>query len=90
MLILKNSHAVVKQKTRNVSKWQFTSLQLTAPESFLFYKEKVYVKKVQPQFDVPVGSWDGAEISELCGIYLLYKLTRNDGIGPNGPFKTMD
>ena len=60
---------------------------MTARESFLFYKEKVYVKKIQPQFDVPMGSWDGAEISELCGIYLLYKLTRNDGTGPNGPFK---
>ena len=34
-----------------------------------------------------MGSWDGAEISELCGIYLLYKLTRNDGTGPDGPFK---
>jgi hypothetical protein len=60
---------------------------MTARESFLFYKEKVYVMKIQPQFDVQMGSWDGAEISELCGIYLMYKLTRNDRTGLNGPFK---
>ena len=26
-----------------------------------------------------MGSWDGAEISELCGIYLLDRLTNEDG-----------
>ena len=26
-----------------------------------------------------MGSWDGAEVSELCGIYLLNRLTCSDG-----------
>ena len=30
-----------------------------------------------------MGSWDGAEIAELCGIYLLDRLTNDDG-----PFET--
>ena len=59
---------------------------MLARESFLYYNDKVHVKKAQPQFDVPMGCWDGAEISELCGLYLLYKLTRRDGTGPDGPF----
>ena len=29
-----------------------------------------------------MGSWDGAEVSELCGIYLLDQLTNE-----NGPFE---
>ena len=59
---------------------------LLARESFLYYNNKTYVKKAQLHFDVPMGCWDGAEISELCGLYLLYKLTRRDGTGPDGPF----
>ena len=59
---------------------------MQARESFLFLNGKAYAKKTQPQFDVPMGSWDGAEISELCGLYLLHKLTKKDGNGQDGPF----
>ena len=30
-------------------------------------------------FDVPMGSYDGAEICELVGLYLLHKLTDGKG-----------
>ena len=42
---------------------------LTARESFLFRNGIPYVKKNRnDRFDVPMGSWDGAEVAELCGI----------------------
>ena len=51
----------------------------TARESFLFKNGIPYVKKgTNGRFDVTMGSWDGAEVSELCGIYLLDRLISND------------
>ena len=45
-------------------------------ESFLFFKDEAWVKKGENgRFDVPIGSYNGAEISELCGLYILHKLT---------------
>ena len=53
---------------------------MTARESFLFKKGTAYVKKGRnDRFDLPMGSWDGAELSELCGIYILNRLTNEDG-----------
>ena len=55
----------------------------TARESVLFKNGVPYVKKGRNnRFDVNIGSWDGMEISELCGVYLLNRLTDE-----NGPFK---
>jgi len=52
----------------------------TARESFLFKKGISYVKKKRnDRFDVPMGGWDYAEISEICGIYLLDRLTNEQG-----------
>ena len=48
------------------------------------------MKKGEESFDVTMGSWDGAEVCELCGIFLLSKLShidiniglyRDDGLG---------
>ena len=45
-------------------------------ESFLFFKGETWVKKGENgRFDIPMGSYCGAEISELCGLYILHKLT---------------
>ena len=41
---------------------------------------KVWVKKENPEFDVPMGSFDGAEICEIVGLYILEKLI-NSNIG---------
>ena len=55
----------------------------TARETFLFKNGTPYVKKNRnDRFDVPMGGWDSAEISEICGMYLLDRLTNK-----NGPFE---
>ena len=52
----------------------------TARETFLFKDGIPYVKKERnDRFDVPMGAWDGAEVSELCGIYILERLTNSEG-----------
>ena len=42
-----------------------------ACKSLLFDKTSVWVKKDNPDFDVTVGTCDGAEMCELVGLYLL-------------------
>ena len=43
-------------------------------KTFLFYQGEAYVKKNSPDFDVPQGSFDSAEVCELVGLYILSKL----------------
>ena len=43
---------------------------LHARKSLLFNKNEVWVKKDNPDFDVTMGSFDGAEVCELVGLYL--------------------
>lgn len=61
-------------------------------ESYLFSADKTWVKKETPDFDVAMGSYDGAEVCELIGLYILSKLKempsfnsvglyRDDGLG---------
>ena len=61
-------------------------------QSLLFTKEGTWVKKSGGMFDVTMGSYDGAEVCELVGIYLLnqvntafpnisFGLYRDDGLG---------
>ena len=42
--------------------------------TFLFHDGKAWVKKENSDFDVPIGSFDGAEICEITGLYILNKL----------------
>ena len=43
-----------------------------ARKSLLFYREKTWIKKNHDSlFDVTMGSYDGAEICELVGLFLL-------------------
>ena len=39
--------------------------------SLLLDKDSVWVKKNNPDFDVAIGSYDGAELCELTGLYIL-------------------
>ena len=48
--------------------------------TFLFHDGKVWVKKENPDFDVPMGLFDGAEVCEITGLYILDKLI-NSNIG---------
>ena len=40
-------------------------------KSLLFNNNEIWVKKDNPNFDVTMGSFDGAEVCELVGLYLL-------------------
>ena len=65
-----------------------------ARKSFLYSEGTPWVKRGQENFDVPMGSYDGAEVCELVGLYLLHKISssgifekgcygiyRDDGLG---------
>ena len=42
---------------------------------FLFIDGKPWIKKGNKLFDVSMGSWDGAEVADLVGLYLLSQLS---------------
>ena len=48
-------------------------------KSLSFDKTSIWVKKGNPNFDVTMGSYDGAEVCELVGLYLLNLLTNEFG-----------
>ena len=61
-------------------------------KSLLFKSEEVWTKKDNSEFDVTMGSYDGAEVCELVGLFVLDKikkicpdldlgLYRDDGLG---------
>ena len=47
-----------------------------AKKSLLYYKDKPWVKKEASNFDVSMGAYDGAEVSELIGISMLSLLSK--------------
>ena len=60
-------------------------LILAARVSILAYKGDIWVKKTG-EFDVTMGSPDGAEVSELVGLYLLEQLRQTMIILPKNSF----
>ena len=48
-------------------------------KSLLFDKDIVWVKKENSDFDVTIGSYDGAELCELTGLYILSNLGNEFG-----------
>ena len=63
---------------------------LQTKKAFLFADNKPWIKKGNKVFNVTMGSWDGAEVADLVGLYLLSQLTdlsldvglyRDDGLG---------
>ena len=51
-------------------------------KSLLFNNHEVWVKKENPDFDVTMGSFNGAEICELVALYLL-NILKNEFGGKN-------
>ena len=51
-------------------------------KSLLFNNHEIWVKKENPNFDVTMGSFDGAEVCELIGLYLL-NILKNEFGGKN-------
>ena len=41
----------------------------------LFSKNQAWIKKGDKPFDVTMGSWDGAEVCDLVGLYLLSQIS---------------
>ena len=55
---------------------------LNARKCFLFNNNGVWVKKSNDPsrtFDIPMGSLDGGEVTDLVGLYMLYLLRTNLG-----------
>ena len=48
---------------------------LQTKKTLLFHNGNPWAKKGNKPFDVSMGSWDGAEVCELVGLYLLSQLT---------------
>ena len=59
--------------------YQFTQTEVDilshSRKSFLFCEDQPWVKKEAPDFDVTMGAYDGAEICELVGLYILNLMT---------------
>ena len=47
-------------------------------QSFLYTGEIPWVKKGNENFDVGMGAWDGAETTDLVGLFLLSKMQNLD------------
>ena len=57
-------------------------------KSLLFADNKHWVKKEgDPDFDVTMGSYDGAELCELVGLYILYRLGQRFGVKRSGVYR---
>ena len=50
---------------------KFIGTILHSCKALLFNKNDVRVKKDNPYFDVTIGSYDGAQVCELVGLYIL-------------------
>ena len=48
-----------------------------ARKSLLFNDQHVWIKKQGGLFDVTMGAFDGAEVCEAIGNFLLYELSKN-------------
>ena len=64
---------------------QISEAILKARKSILFNENKPWIKKAQTKnFDVTMGSYDGAEVCELVGLFLLNELNKlfgKDNVG---------
>ena len=58
---------------------KFIETILHSRKTLLFNKNDVWVKKDNPDFDVTMGSYDGAEVCELIGLYILDIFTKEFG-----------
>ena len=53
---------------------------MEARKTFLVSNGQKWVKKENPEIDVTMGAYDGAEISENVGLYLLSEIDKIEGI----------
>ena len=53
---------------------------MNARKTILFDGQNIWCKKGNNMFDVSMGSYDGSEVCELIGLYLLYLITDREAI----------
>ena len=56
-----------------------------ARHGVLVFNNKIWEKRVDPDFDVGMGDYDGAEETDLADLYIL-NLIQQENILPVGPF----
>ena len=66
---------------------KFTETILYSRKALLFNKNDVWVKKDNPDSDVTMGSYDGAEVCELVGLYIPYILKTGFGHAKIGLYR---
>ena len=72
-------------KSLNYAKWikatdeKVGKVIMHSRKSLLFDHDNVWVKKENPNFDVTLGSYDGAELLESTGLYILNVLSSELG-----------
>ena len=71
--ILKKALTYAKKHT-NITK-QEIDIILQTKSGLLFNGKQAWNKKGNKAFDVTMGSWDGAEVCDLIGLYLLSQLS---------------
>ena len=77
-------HAV---KFANITDYEYNII-MHSRKSLLFTNNELWEKKTgDPDFDVTMGSYDGAELCELVGLYILSKLKESYGIETNGLYR---
>ena len=84
MDLLSRSLLFAKSKVPEICQ-QDIDIIFHARRAFLFHAGDTWVKKAQPEFDVPMGSFDGAEVCEIVGLYLLQKIS-DSGLFHKGEF----
>ena len=73
--LLENSISFAKQYNEITS--QTLEIIRHSRKSLLFDQGSTWVKKINQDFDVTMGSYDGAEVCELVGLFLLSKMKEN-------------
>ena len=91
--------SITQELLRKSIEWAETLVEITDEEkhiiystkqNILYWNGKPWVKKGDSKCDVTMGSWDGAETSDLVGLYILFQLKyldinlglyRDDGLG---------
>ena len=65
------THAINFASTITTIDKKVINIIIHSRKSLLFSNNEIWVKKDNPDFDVPMGSFDGAKVCELVGLYLL-------------------
>ena len=58
---------------------EYLTIVRHARKSLFFNGDNTWVKKDGESFDVTMGSYDGAEVCELVGLFILNELTKKFG-----------